>query len=208
MPRYLVSSDSPIAVRAVGRPGQGLPGPGRPVDPDYGLEEVGEPGQGLPGWGGFPERPGHGLPPSLPPRDEWPEIPEDIWDKLPIKPSPEHPMVPISDDPTAGHLPEFPPGVIWPPPRPELPDLSGKSLVLVRVYVSRHVNYLAWQVVDHECDKGSVQGQGGRDQGTAACWRSWRSPPSAAGSEFRGSRGRGFRGARSGNHGGNPRALA
>lgn len=153
MPRYLVSSDSPIAVRAVGRPGQGLPGPGRPVDPDYGLEEGGEPGQGLPGWGGFPERPGHGLPPHLPPRDEWPEIPEDIWDRLPIKPSPEHPMVPIPDEPGAGQLPEFPPGVIWPPPRPELPDLSGKSLVLVRVYVSRHVNYLAWQVVDHEATK-------------------------------------------------------
>jgi hypothetical protein len=154
MPWYYAETELRQVARPPGRPGHGLPGPERPVDPDYGVGEGGEPGQGLPGW---PERPGHPIRPTLPPRDEWPEIPEDIWDKLPIKPSPEHPMVPVPDEPGAGQLPEFPPGVIWPPPRPDLPDLSGKSLVLVRVYVSRHVNYLAWQVVDHAAAKAAFQ---------------------------------------------------
>jgi hypothetical protein len=55
-------------------------------------------------------------------------------------------MVPVPEEPEIGG--GLPPG-IWPPPRPEFPDLSGKTLALARVYVSRHVNYLAWVVIDH-----------------------------------------------------------
>ena len=104
---------------------------------------------------GFPERPGHGLPPTLPPRDEWPELPP--WLKpgvgLPIPPTPELPWVPVPPDP------EVDPPDIWPPMPgiPELPDLSGKTLILARFYVSRHVNFLRWVVIDHEEAKGKIQ---------------------------------------------------
>ena len=101
----------------------------------------------------FPERPGHGLPPILPPKDEWPEVPPFLKPGvgLPIPPSPEFPMVPVD--------PEIDPPGIWPPlPKPpELPDLSGKTLVLARFYVSRHVNFLRWVVIDHEEAKGKLQ---------------------------------------------------
>lgn len=126
MPRYVVSSDAPIHVHPIERPEW-------PVDPDYGIEG--------------PARPGHGLPPQLPPKDEWPELPP--WFQpgvgLPIPPTVEHPWVPIPPDPEVTDPPE-----IWPPlpEMPSLPDLSGKTLILARFYVSRHVNFLRWIVVD------------------------------------------------------------
>lgn len=42
------------------------------------------------------------------------------------------------------------PPEIWPPlpGMPGLPDLSGKTLILARFYVSRHVNFLRWVLVD------------------------------------------------------------
>jgi hypothetical protein len=139
MPRYVVTSEGPISVRQVERPD--LPDmPSWPTDPDYGIE--------------VPVRPGHGLPPSLPPRDEWPPLPP--WFQpgvgLPIPPTVEHPMVPV--DPEGTDPPE-----IWPPPRQpiELPDMSGKSLALARIFVSRHVNFLAWVLIDHEEAKAKAQ---------------------------------------------------
>ena len=155
MPKYIVSSDSPIQVRGFGSPGQGLPGEGRPTDPDWGIEE-GAGGGSVGQLPVYPGRPGHGLPPQLPPEDEWPELPP--WFKphpgnplpLPVRPSVEHPMVPV--DPEVTDPPE-----IWPPVANEWPDLSGKTLALARIYVSRHVNYLRWIVIDHEELKNKVK---------------------------------------------------
>lgn len=154
MPRYIVHSEGPIHVRQLElpeRPGwtpehPWVPGEGGPEYPD-----TGGPG----GWPGFPERPAHPALPHLPPRDEWPELPPWLHPGvgLPIPPSAEHPMVPLPPDP------EVDPPDIWPPPRPpiELPDLSGKTLALARIFVSRHVNYLAWVVIDHEEAKAKVE---------------------------------------------------
>lgn len=140
MPSYIVHSEGPIHVREVGHGS-----PEHPWVPD-------EPGVGggpvLPSFPGFPERPGHGLPPQLPPKDEWPELPPGLKPGvgLPIPPTVEHPWVPIPEDP------EVDPPEIWPPlpEMPGLPDLSGKTLILARFYVSRTVNYLRWVVVDTE----------------------------------------------------------
>lgn len=133
MRHYIVSSETPITAREVsgGSPETGLPGV-----PDTG-------GPGRPSW---PERPGHGLPPTLPPRDEWPALPPwlEPGPGLPIPPTPEHPIVPLPDEETD------PPVGIWPPVRPDFPDLSGKSLALAYVFVSRHVSKLCWIVIDHE----------------------------------------------------------
>lgn len=146
MPSYVIHSDSPISAREVTRPDL----PGSPETGLPGVPDTGGPG----GWPGFPERPGHGLPPQLPPRDEWPDLPP--WFQpgvgLPIPPSPEFPMVPV--DPEVTDPPE-----IWPPlpSRPELPDLSGKTLVLACFFISRHVKVFRWVVVDHEELKGKVE---------------------------------------------------
>lgn len=141
MPTYVVHSDSPITSKEVNRPdweaGQLPEMPSRPEFP------------------GFPERPGHGLPPSLPPRDQWPDLPPWLAPGvgLPIPPSPEFPMVPIPPDP------EVDPPEIWPPlpARPDLPDLSGKTLALACIYVSRHVSYFRWIVIDHEEAKTKLE---------------------------------------------------
>ena len=135
MPSYVVRSDAPIEVREIdgGTPEHPwVPGGGRPS---------------------FPERPAHPIVPSLPPRDEWPPLPP--WFEpgvgLPIPPTPEHPMVPI------------PPGTdeevgIWPPlpSPPTLPDLSGKTLALALIYISRQVAELRWVVIDHEEAKAKI----------------------------------------------------
>lgn len=142
--RYVAVSEAPIHVLE------------RPDLPGWTPEHPWVPGEGgpeLPDTGGPPLRPGHGLPPHLPPKDEWPELPPWLQPGvgLPIPPSVEHPMVPID--------PEIDPPEIWPPPRPpiELPDLSGKTLALARIFVSRHVNYLAWVVIDHEEAKEKIK---------------------------------------------------
>lgn len=87
MPRYVVSSESPITVRALARPGHGLPWPERPVDPGYGVEgpEVEPPEEPPPGvWPG--PSPEHPIVP-VPPGDETP--PGTIW---PSPGTPEHPI--------------------------------------------------------------------------------------------------------------------
>jgi len=148
MPKYVVSSDAPISVRALERPDlpEWRPETGLPGTPEHPWVPGDE---GIWGPGG---RPGHGLPPHLPPRDEWPPLPPWLEPGvgLPIPPTPEFPMVPI------------PPGAggeegIWPPVRPELPDFSGKSLALAYVFVSRHVSKLVWVVIDHEAAKEAFQ---------------------------------------------------
>ena len=142
MPRYLVSSDGPISVKPIEAPD--LPGwtPEHPWVPGEGGPEY--PSTGGPGW---PERPGHGLPPHLPPKDEWPPLPPWLQPGvgLPIPPTPEFPMVPVDPPPEVTDPPE-----IWPPlpSMPSLPDLSGKTLILARFFVSRHVNFLRWVLVD------------------------------------------------------------
>ena len=134
MPKYIVRSDGPIEVREVTRP----------TDPDA---EVG---------GGpiIPDRPT--LPPdwerpTLPPREEWPPLPPFLQPGvgLPIPPSPEFPMVPVD--------PPIDPPPIWPPVMPELPDLSGKTLVLACFFVSRHVKKYRWVVIDHAEVKAKVE---------------------------------------------------
>jgi len=150
MPSYIVTSDSPITAKGM---------PGLPDRPDW---EVG---------GGpiLPEgRPGDILPPdirrelrrrieeardSLPPPEEWPELPPDWRDHLPVLPDWGRPSVPLPPDPEV-----LPPGGIWPPTHlPDLPDVSGKTLALVRVYVSRRVNFLAWTVIDHAAVKEAFE---------------------------------------------------
>jgi hypothetical protein len=119
-----------------GRPGHGLPWPGLPVDPDWGVEGGGYPDQGLPGrpgrpphvwprppggglpvdpgWGtgGRPDRPDHGLP---------------IWPSIPGKPDNSLPPVEGVDPPPT----DPPPGTIWPPLPPEIPP--GKAIALVAI---------------------------------------------------------------------------
>lgn len=103
--------------------------------------------------GGTPEHPW--VPPSrpelppLPPRDEWPPLPPWLQPGvgLPIPPTVELPMVPVppgDGDEEVG---------IWPPVKPELPDLSGKTLALALIYVSRHVARWHWIVIDNEAAK-------------------------------------------------------
>jgi hypothetical protein len=139
MAKYIVSSDGPISVHQISYPDPGSPDIGLPGDPEY-------PSTGFPGL-----RPGQGLPPHLPPISEWPPLPPFLQPGvgLPIPPTPEYPMVPVEPDPEA---PE-----IWPPVRPEFPDLSGKSLALELVFVSRHVARWHWIVIDHADAKAKWQ---------------------------------------------------
>lgn len=128
---------------------------GRPVDPDYGIDE-GEfpdidepddeyPDQGLPG---RPERPGHlpgwGRPPR-PGRPEMPERPGHLpgWGGRPSRPvdpgwgvdEGDHiwPLPPGAGLPPSPGQPlppvDPPPGTIWPPLPPGI-DITGKALLL------------------------------------------------------------------------------
>jgi hypothetical protein len=129
---------------------------GRPVDPDYGVDEGGSPGQGLPGW---PERPGH-----LPGRPGWGgerpgNRPPGSWGGRPVDPGwgveeghPDQglPVYPIDpENPDQGlppmvppGLPELPPGAIWPPLPPSIPP--GKALAVI--YISGVGS--RWAVID------------------------------------------------------------
>jgi hypothetical protein len=126
-----------------GRPGQGLPWPGRPVDPGWGVDEGGRPDQGLPG---YPGRPGHGLPrpPHVWPRPPggglpvdpgwgvgaWPGRPDHglpIWPSIPGKPDNSLPPVEGETPPPT----DPPPGTVWPPLPPSVP--AGKAIVLVAI---------------------------------------------------------------------------
>jgi hypothetical protein len=116
-----------------GRPGHLPSYPGRPIDPDWGVDggEVWPPippqrpphvwprppGGGLPidpGWGvgGRPERPDHGLP---------------IWPSIPGKPDNSLPPVEGVEPPPV----DPPPGTVWPPLPPEIP--AGKAIALVAI---------------------------------------------------------------------------
>lgn len=157
MPRYILHG----TVRALGRPGHGLPWPERPVDPGWGIPE-GE-GGGDEGIGGgpilpeWPERPGRPIYPVPPSRDDLidmlpPGLKPGVG--LPIPPTPEHPWVPVDPHPEE---PEIwpPPGVIWPPLRPErpgMPDMTGKTLVAGAFYVSGFDRPPVWGyvVIDHD----------------------------------------------------------
>jgi hypothetical protein len=132
------------------RPDQGLPGGppphpwfpghiGRPDRPDQGLPGGGWPGhpdQGLPGSGG---RPDQGLPP-LPPTPGHPENP------IVLPPQAGNlPVFPVAPDNT---LPEIPPGVVWPPLPPSVPQ--GKAIALVAI---SGVGY-RWTVIDTSLSAG------------------------------------------------------
>jgi hypothetical protein len=109
-----------------------------------------------PGIGGGPVLPERPEIPTLPPREEWPALPPDWRDHLPVLPDWGHPSIPLPPtDPT--EPPVLPPGVTWPPDLPELPDISGKTLCLARIYVSRHVNVLRWIVLDSEAAKAAFK---------------------------------------------------
>lgn len=89
---------------------------------------------------------------ELPPREDWPPLPPlpPDWRDM-LKDYLGQPVQPLPPDP------EVEPPAVWPPTLPDLPDLTGKSLVLVRVYVSRKVNFLRWVVVDHDELKAKVE---------------------------------------------------
>jgi hypothetical protein len=87
------------------RPGQGLPGEEEDHTPEWGIPE----GEG--------------------PEVEPPDLPEPpgIWPP----PTPGHPIVPVPPEGEGpGHLPELPPGAIWPRPPGEH---AGKFVVLARI---------------------------------------------------------------------------
>lgn len=127
-----------------GRPDQGLPWPGRPVDPGYGVGSE-YPDQGLPG---YPGRPGHGLPRPPRPPHVWPRPPGG---GLPVDPGwgvdsgvehpdqgPIYPVDPAHPDnalpPIEGVEPppvDPPPGTVWPPLPPGTPE--GKAIALVAI---------------------------------------------------------------------------
>jgi hypothetical protein len=127
-------------LRIASRPG--LPeAPEEGYPPDWGLEEGegGEPGQGLPEGG----RPGRPIFPVLPP---WfhPGV------GLPIPPTVDHPIVPVPPgEEGPGHLPELPPGTIWPPiNKPFPPDFGSKYLVAALIFVPGLGYRAHWVVVD------------------------------------------------------------
>jgi hypothetical protein len=145
-----------VTVEVVGSqgvdPGFGIPGlgggnypsggpvrPGRPTDPGYGRPGFiqGRPDQDLP-WG--PGRPDNTLPP-LPPDPNRPGnpivLPPEISNGLPV-----HPLVPGNE------LPGVPPGVIWPPLPPSVPQ--GKAIALVAI---SGVGY-RWTVIDTSLSAG------------------------------------------------------
>jgi hypothetical protein len=80
-----------LRIRKRGHPGQPLPEPEDPTDPDYGVEVPGEPDIGLPSpppgvWPPLtPDHPWEGLSPehpiALPPGTVWPPLPEGVKGK-------------------------------------------------------------------------------------------------------------------------------
>lgn len=105
--------------------------PGFPGHPSQGLPaSPGHPDHGLPGGGGHPSQ---GLPP-LPPDQAHPGNPI----VLPPQAG-QLPIYPVAPDNT---LPQLPPGVVWPPLPPQVPQ--GKALALVAI---SGVGY-RWTMID------------------------------------------------------------
>lgn len=133
-----------LRLRKRGRPDIGLPEPEEEIDPGYGLE--------------LPEYPTTGPIPDPPP-GIWPPLtPEHPW--RPIPGWPERPSTgPVppgglpprpgqglpGEPPTAGQLPELPPGTIWPPLPP---DVHGKFLALVLIGGMGHGYAYRYVVID------------------------------------------------------------
>jgi hypothetical protein len=139
---------------------------GRPVDPDYGIDEGAEIGGGLPG---RPERPGH-LPgrPGRPVDPGWGwgggehpgNRPPGSWGgwggrdpgygvdegaesgQLPVYPiDPESPDQGLPPEVPPG-LPELPPGSVWPPLPPSVPPGKALAVIFISGVGSR------WAVID------------------------------------------------------------
>jgi hypothetical protein len=114
--------------------------PGGPVDPDYGVDE-GEPG--------YPEGPEVEPPDIDPPPGIWPG------------PTPGHPIEPVPPEGEGpGHLPELPPGAIWPrPPGP----VSGLFVALAHIpsYGWRYIviDPDAWPELPEEPPAGGIGGR-------------------------------------------------
>jgi hypothetical protein len=125
-------------LRRVRRSGGG----GRPVDPDYGIDEgegpvdpdFGVDGEGDGIWGGPIVPPSH-RPLPKPPPGIWPPMtPDNPWLPVPGHPLPRPPVARPPGLPPGGpetlpeEPPEFPPGAIWPPLPP---GVEGKYLALI-----------------------------------------------------------------------------
>lgn len=153
---------------------------GRPVDPDYGLEEGAGPDQGLPGgeypdqglpgggWGGRPPRPDQGLPgrPGRPVDPGWgvggrPPRPGQGLPRPPIF----HPGHPDHGLPSEGEIPgipdqELPPGTpVAPGQLPTLPAtppaLASKLIVAVH---KPNTPPTEWVVTAFDIPAGGVEG--------------------------------------------------
>jgi hypothetical protein len=139
--KFIENPDDPTG----GRPSHPIAPGGRPVDPDWGIDEGGRPTHPiapggrpghLPSWGGNRpggERPSHPIAPGGRPVDPGWGVEEEgggsagqlpVWPVAPdqgLPPVPGYPLPPI--DP--------PPGTVWPPLPPSVPE--GKVIALVAI---------------------------------------------------------------------------
>jgi putative peptidoglycan lipid II flippase len=153
---------------------------GRPVDPDYGVDEGVDPGYGIPGggrpphvgnrppgsWGGFPGHPDQGLPGG-----GWGGRPVDPGygvegggeaGQLPVFPvDPEHPDQGLPPEVPPG-IPELPPGTIWPPLPPSIPAGKAIAVVWISGVGSR---YAVIDIPERPVDPGYGVGEEHPDQG-------------------------------------------
>ena len=164
---------------------QFIEGPERPTDPGYGIDEGARPGQGLPGSPGrpghLPARPGRPVDPGYGWGGERPSHPIAPGGGRPVDPGygvdieggggagqlpvwpvdPDHPIAP----PSPGHpLPPVdpPPGAVWPPLPPSVPE--GKVIALVAISGVGY-RYVVLEVPEHPVDPGYGVGTEHPDQG-------------------------------------------
>lgn len=130
-----------LRLRKRGRPDIGLPDPEDEVDPGYGLEAPEHPSTGP-----IPEPP-PGIWPPLTPEHPWRPIPglPERPSTGPVRPQPGPGQPLPGEPPTAGQLPEFPPGAIWPPLPP---GVHGKFLALVLIGGTGHGFKYRYVVID------------------------------------------------------------
>ena len=152
---------------------------GRPVDPDYGIDEGAYPDQGLPGsgWGGpvdpgfgrpgaRPPHPGQGLPhPGRPVDPGWGINEGGESGQLPVWPiGPDQGLPPVPGQPLPPTDP--PPGTIWPPLPPSVP--AGKAMAAVMLASSAGgvvYRYVVIDVPPPAPDQGLPGGGSHPDQG-------------------------------------------